>query len=83
MPLNPAGTEERQSVSPPSLRVSVPSLYLLHLTGSVVVRCHAAALLFNLHGSGLEEAISDRPLAHITSAVAADLHLSQTMLKPF
>lgn len=50
-------------------------LYLLHLTGSIIVSCHAAALLFNLHGSGLEEAISDRPLCHVTSAVAPNFHL--------
>lgn len=51
------------------------SSYLLHLTGSVIVGCHAAALLFNLHGSGLEQAISDWPLGDVTSAVAPYLHL--------
>lgn len=49
--------------------------YLLHLAGSVIVSGHSAALLFNFHGSGLEEAIPNRPLGHITSAVAPNLHL--------
>lgn len=53
----------------------VAALYLLHLTGSVIISCHAAALLFDLHGSGLQETISDRPLGHIPSAVTANLHL--------
>ena len=50
-------------------------LYLLHLTGSVVVGGHAAALLSDLHGSGLQQAISDRTLGYVSSAVAPDLYL--------
>lgn len=53
----------------------VAVLYLLHLTGRVIISCHAAALLFDLHGSCLQETISDRPLGHIPSAVTANLHL--------
>lgn len=51
------------------------SSHLFHLTGSVVVSRHAAALLSDLHGSGLQETISDRPLGHVASAIAPDLYL--------
>lgn len=59
------------------VQVGVAPRYLLHLTGSVVVGRHAAALLFDLHGSGFEETVSDRPLGHVTSAVAPNLHLGK------
>lgn len=48
---------------------------LLHLAGGVVVCGHAAALLPDLNGSGLQEAVPDWPLGHVSSAVAADLYL--------
>lgn len=50
-------------------------LYLLHLAGSVIVGCHAASFLFDFHSSGLQEAIPDRALGHISSAIPPDLHL--------
>lgn len=53
-------------------------LYLLHLTGSVVVGRHAAAFLSDLHGSGLQQTISDRPLGHVASSIAPDLDLETT-----
>lgn len=48
---------------------------LLHLAGSIVVCGHAAALFPDLNSSGLEKAVPDRPLGHVSSAVAADLNL--------
>lgn len=53
----------------------VERLYLFHLTGSVVVGRHAAAFLSDLHGSGLQETVPDRPFGHVASAIAPDLYL--------
>lgn len=60
-----------------------PLLYLLHLAGSVIVSCHAASFLFDLHRPGLQEAVPDRPLGHISSAVTSDLHLDTNRTNTF
>ena len=68
---------ERFGASVFRVRAQAPGFgtHLFHLASGVVVGRHAAALLPDLHGPGLQQPVPDRPLGHVAGAIAADLHL--------